>query len=106
VQLSLVNYGTLVAMHEFPRIFNRKDVVCLGFVYPIEYRGRVEDFPEPVGPVTSTIPFFNRQSDPGPAVVSVRQSWGMVLGIARITIAWLPRWTKTLTRKRAVPGRL
>src|ERR1019366_4589010 len=31
---------------------------------------------------------------------------GMLLGMARITMAWLPRCTKMFTRKRHWPGRL
>ena len=36
VQLSLVNDGTLVAVHEFHRIFDGQDVVRLGFVDAVE----------------------------------------------------------------------
>jgi hypothetical protein len=40
VQLPLVNDGTFVAMRELHRVFNGKNVVCLGFVDPVENRGQ------------------------------------------------------------------
>ena len=38
VQLSLMNNGTLVTVHEFDRIFNRKYVIRLGVVDAVENR--------------------------------------------------------------------
>ena len=67
---------------------------------------RVEDFPEPVGPVTSTMPFFMSAMWASSYGSFSSSKVGMLLGMTRITMAWLPRCTKTFTRKRAVPGRL
>ena len=36
MQLALVNNRTLVPVHELNRIFDRQDVICLGFVDAIE----------------------------------------------------------------------
>ncbi len=66
----------------------------------------VEDFPEPVGPVTSTMPFLKLaiSASGGGSLSSAKL--GMLLGITRITMAWLPRCIKTFTRNRHLPGRL
>ena len=106
VQLPLMDDGTLVAMHEFDGIFNGQDVIRLGLVNPVENRrqggrlsrargaGDQHDAVLYVGNVASSDGSFSSSK------------LGMLLGITRITIAWLPRWTKTFTRKRAVPGKL
>src|SRR5229473_8455361 len=66
----------------------------------------VEDFPDPVGPVTSTIPFLKLaiSASGGGSLSSAKL--GMLLGMTRITMAWLPRCRKTFTRNRHLPGRL
>ncbi len=60
----------------------------------------VDDLPEPVGPVTSTTPFFSAAVSPrtGGSFNSARV--GMFEAMTRITMAYVPRWRKTLTRKR------
>src|SRR5262249_27435545 len=66
----------------------------------------VEDFPDPVGPVTSTIPFFNdaisSRLGGRPRVANV----GIVFGTTRITMACVPRCLNMLTRNLDNPGRL
>ena len=65
----------------------------------------VDDLPDPVGPVTSTMPFFNVAQS---AIAGGRpSSWieGIFCAIMRMTIANEPRWRKTLTRKRQRSGK-
>src|SRR5579862_2324218 len=67
---------------------------------------RVEDLPEPVGPVTSTMPLrrptiFSNSAGRLSALMS-----GTTLGITRITIAQEPRCLKMLTRNRCSPCKL
>ena len=66
----------------------------------------VEDLPEPVGPVTSTMPFLMSaiSLSTGGRFKSVQL--GAIGGITRITIACVPRCMKMLTRKRDSPGAL
>ena len=64
----------------------------------------VDDLPDPVGPVTSTMPFFNVEQS---AIAGGRpRSWidGIFCAIMRMTIANEPRWRNTLTRKRQRSG--
>ena len=64
----------------------------------------VVDLPEPVVPVTSTMP---RCSSASAAITGGSASSSIVrirCGIARATIETPPRWWKALTRKRATPG--
>ena len=64
----------------------------------------VVDLPDPVGPVTSTMPLFRAAvSDTALGRLS-SAIVGMVGAMTRITIAKVPRWRKTLTRKRARSG--
>src|SRR5258708_3806239 len=66
----------------------------------------VDDLPEPVGPVTSTIPLRSSTIFPSSSgKFSVAKS-GILLGITRITIAQEPRCINTLTRNRCAPGKL
>ena len=66
---------------------------------------RVEDFPDPVGPVTSTMPL--RSVAISASVGGSFSSWsdGIFVGMTRSTAAKVPRCRKTLTRNRARPGR-
>src|ERR1035438_9612176 len=66
----------------------------------------VEDLPEPVGPVTSTTPFLRLTISASCGGKLRSAKLGMLLGMTRITMAWLPRCTKMFTRKRHWPGRL
>ena len=64
----------------------------------------VDDLPDPVGPVTRTMPFFRVEQS---AIAGGRpSSWidGIFCAIMRMTIAKVPRWRKTLTRKRQRSG--
>ena len=66
----------------------------------------VEDFPLPVGPVTSTIPLrISAASDSCLGRLSCVKS-GTLVGITRITMAQVPRWVNMLTRKRDNLARL
>ena len=62
---------------------------------------RVEDFPDPVGPVTSTMPL--RSVAISASVGGSFSSWsdGIFVGMTRSTAAKVPRCRKTLTRNRA-----
>ncbi len=64
----------------------------------------VDDFPEPVGPVTSTMPFFSPVMSRRAGGSFSSSNVGTRTGMTLITMAWLPRWKKTLTRKREKPG--
>ena len=61
---------------------------------------KVEDFPDPAGPVTKTMPvlsiaiFFSS----GGSISS--SNVGILLGIIRMTMAYVPRCRKMLVRKR------
>ncbi len=48
---------------------------------------RVEDFPEPVGPVTSTMPFFSEAISASVAGSFSSSSVGMLVAITRMTTA-------------------
>ena len=64
----------------------------------------VVDLPEPVVPVSSTMP---RSSSASSRMTGGRVSSSIVLiatGIARMTSETEPRWRKALTRKRARPA--
>ena len=64
----------------------------------------VVDLPEPVVPVSRMIPRCSSASvriTGGRPRSSIVRTWN---GIARQTIATVPRWRKALTRKRESPG--
>src|ERR1700719_756310 len=67
---------------------------------------RVDDLPEPVGPVTSTIPLRRATIFPNSEGKLRDSKSGTLPGITRITIAQVPRCMKMLTRNRLEPGRL
>ena len=67
---------------------------------------RVEDLPEPVGPVTSTMPLRSPDMFCSSAGKLRSANVGTALGITRITIAQVPRCMKAFTRNREVPARL
>ena len=64
----------------------------------------VEDLPDPVGPVTRTMPL--RSGTIARSASGSPRSWkdGIFIGITRMTIANDARWRKMLTRNRATPG--
>jgi hypothetical protein len=64
----------------------------------------VEDLPDPLPPVTKTMPLRTLAASSSCAGRRSELKVGMTVGMTRITIAQLPRWMKTLTRKRAIPG--
>ena len=64
----------------------------------------VVDFPEPVGPVTSTIPFFNFGTLYTSGGIFSPSSDGILSGITRSTMAYVPRCAKMFTRKRVFCG--
>src|SRR6266446_2788160 len=66
----------------------------------------VELLPQPVGPVTRTTPFFNSTISRNCCGKLKSSKRGGRVGITRMTIAWVPRCLKMLTRKRQRPGRL
>ena len=64
----------------------------------------VVDFPDPVGPVTSTKPLASRAKSATDAGTP-RSSSGLISkGMARMTAPRESRWRKTLTRNRDRPG--
>src|SRR6267142_3023320 len=67
---------------------------------------RVELFPLPVGPVTSTSPFLISTISFNCAGRLKSLKLGGLVGITRITMAKVPRCLKMLTRTRASPGAL
>src|SRR2546429_6060193 len=64
----------------------------------------VEDFPDPVGPVTSTMPFRRSTISPKAAGKFNSANPGILSGMTRMTMAQLPRCLKTFRRKRATPA--
>ena len=56
VQFALVNRGLLVRVQELDRILDRQDVDRARVVHRSTIAASVEDLPDPVGPVTSTMP--------------------------------------------------
>ena len=64
----------------------------------------VDDLPEPVGPVTSTTPFFSFAASARAGGSLRSASDGIFDAITRITIAKVPRWRNTFTRKRQRSG--
>ena len=64
----------------------------------------VDDLPDPVGPVTSTMPW--RSGTMASSVVGSPKSFnvGIVTGMTRMTTANEARWRKMFTRKRARPA--
>src|SRR5947209_19654167 len=66
---------------------------------------RVDDLPDPRAPVTSTMPSRRLAISPNCGGRPKEAKLGRVVGMMRITTAQLPRGIKTLTRKRANPGR-
>src|ERR1700741_3861583 len=65
-----------------------------------------EDFPEPVGPVTRTTPFLRLAISDSCGGNLRSAKLGMLLGMTRMTMAWLPRCMKMYTRNRPWPGKL
>ena len=105
VQFALVYRRSLVLVQKFDRIFHRQDVIeQYSLLIESINAASVEDLPDPVPPVTRMIPLrtFAASSNCGGS----RREWnvGIAVGMTRITIAQLPRWMNTLTRKRAIPG--
>src|SRR5580698_700518 len=66
----------------------------------------VDDLPEPVGPVTRTIPLRRPTILPSSKGRFSDSKSGTLPGITRITTAQVPRCMKMFTRKRLEPGRL
>jgi hypothetical protein len=67
---------------------------------------RVVDFPEPVGPVTRTIPFRSPAISLSWSGIPSSSMVGTLFGITRSAIEKLPRWENTLARKRVRRARL
>ena len=67
---------------------------------------RVVDLPDPVGPVTSTRPFLMSATSRSTGGRLKSLHCGGRAGMTRMTMAWVPRCMKMLTRKRASPGAL
>ena len=66
----------------------------------------VDDFPDPVGPVTNTIPFRNLAICCNSAGKFSSSKPGTLLGMTLITMTQLLRCINTFTRKRDEPGKL
>jgi hypothetical protein len=64
----------------------------------------VDDFPDPVGPVTRTMPFLKDAISAIDAGRLRSVSVGIFVAMTRMTTAKVPRCRKTLTRKRACSG--
>ncbi len=56
VQFALVDHRLLVGVQILDRVLDREDVQPLLAVDLVDHRGQGVDFPDPVGPVTSTRP--------------------------------------------------
>jgi hypothetical protein len=56
VHFALVDQAALAFVHELDRILDGQDVVRLVVVDVVDHAASVVDLPEPVGPVTSTMP--------------------------------------------------
>ena len=67
---------------------------------------RLVDLPEPVGPVTSTIPLRSFAISLSWDGIPSSSTVGILFGITRSTIEKLPRCENTLTRKRVRRARL
>ena len=65
----------------------------------------VDDLPDPVGPVTSTMPLRRPTIFARTSGRPRSSNDGIVTGISRITTAYVPRCRKQFTRNRATPGR-
>jgi hypothetical protein len=93
-------------VHELDRVLDRDDVLeaRVRLMWSI-IAASVVDLPEPVVPVTRTIPRCSSASwraitgQPSSSIVRIRVS-----GIARATSETPPRWRKALMRKRAGAG--
>ena len=64
----------------------------------------VVDLPDPVGPVTSTTPFFSFPTLNNSLGIFSDSSVGIPSGMTRSTIAYVPRCEKTFTRNRVFCG--
>ena len=64
----------------------------------------VVDFPDPVGPVTSTRPRGRRPKEAATGGTPSFSRGRISIGITRMTAPIESRWRNTLTRKRARPG--
>ena len=103
VQLALMDRRFLVAVQELDRVFDGQDVIGLFSLIRSMIAASVEDFPEPVGPVTSTMPF--RRS-------AISPNWGGRLSLEiRDRLRndahddrGLPRCRKIFTRKPRRPA--
>ena len=60
----------------------------------------VDDLPDPVGPVTRTMPFFNAATSASTGGRFNSASDGILAAMTRITMAHDPRCLNTLTRNR------
>ena len=87
VQFTLVDRALLMAMHKFNRVFNRHNMVGVSFINEINDGGQVEDLPDPVGPVTRTMPFFNCTMSLSWAGRPSFSKFGVSPGITRMTMA-------------------
>src|SRR5205807_9392198 len=87
VQFSLVNDRSFVSVHKLHWIFYGNDVICVGLVNTVKIAAMVDDFPEPVGPVTSTIPLFKSAISASCGGSLSSSKLGIPLGMARITMA-------------------
>ncbi len=67
---------------------------------------RVVDLPDPVGPVSRTMPFLSCAISLSCAGSPRSATVGIWFGMTRRTMLWLPRCEKTFTRKRVRLARL
>ncbi len=103
---ALVDRGLEVRVEVLDGVLDGDDMDRVVAVDLVDDRREVVDLPEPVGPVTSTMPFrsiaisLSCGRDPSSSTV------GILFGITRRTTEKLPRCEKTLTRKRVLWARL
>jgi hypothetical protein len=64
----------------------------------------VEDLPDPVGPVTSTMPRRKETMSPSDGGSPRSSNVGIDIGMSRMTIEQWPRCRKMFTRNRATPS--
>ena len=105
VQLALVDRGFLVQVQEFDRVFDRHDVLGARLVDQVDDRRQRRRLARArrAGHEHDAVLERRRSRRAAPAASDPRAT-GSSFAITRMTIANVPRWLKTLTRKRAQFG--
>ena len=101
VQLALVHRALLVVVQELDRVFDGEDVLGAGLVDQVDHRRQRRRLARAgrAGDQHDAVLERGDLGEDGGRLSSA--SVGILVAITRITIAYVPRWRKTLTRKRA-----